>query len=210
MSGNGSRFPVRAGSRRPGSPANRAVLLVAVALVLAVADPTRLGTRGPVGWLFCAAAVVASLWAAPVVARRPTVTSIRLASQVARHRNTVFAVGCTIVAGFSDPPVWLMGVDAGLLLAYLLAVDALAAGPVGMRQLRGRVAPLSAAAAAAAVLAAAQAPVNSGAVWGRILAALAVAAAACAVAAALWVKRTQTPSAQDRDDQAEPARQQSV
>lgn len=169
---------------------NDAVLLLGVALALAAVDPTKLGSRGPVGWLFAMAALVATIWAAPVVSRRPAAQSIRLTSQISRHRNTVFAVGCTIVAGFSDPPVWLMAIDAALLLAYLLAVDALAAGPIGIRQLRRGTAPLSALAAAAIVLLAARAPVNSGAVWGRIVAALAVAAAATAAGAALWIRQT--------------------
>ena len=176
---------------------NDAVLLVGIALALAVVDPTKLGSRGPVGWLFAMAALVATIWAAPVVSRRPAAQSVRLTSQIARHRNTVFAVGCTIVAGFSDPPVWLMVIDAALLLAYLLAVDALAAGPIGVRQLRRGTTPLSALAAAAIVLLAAQAPVNSGAVWGRIVAALAVAAAATAAGAALWIRQSagQSPRA---------------
>ena len=76
------------------------------------------------------------------------------------------------------------------------AVDALAAGPVGIRQLRHGMAPLCAAAAVAMVLLAAQAPVNSGAVWGRIVAALAVAAAATAAGAALWMRQTGKQSAQ--------------
>lgn len=190
-------FLARTFLRRTNSLPNEAALLLGVALVLAAVDPTKLGTRGPVGWLFAMAAVVAAIWAAPVVSRRPTAQSIRFASQLARHRNTVLAVGCTIVAGFSDPPVWLMVIDAALLLAYLLAVDALAAGPVGMRQLRHGVAPLSAAAAAAIVLLAAQAPVNSGAVWGRIVAALAIAAAAAAAGAALWIRQTAGHSSED-------------
>jgi hypothetical protein len=66
-----------------------------------------------------------------------------------------------------------------------------------MRQLRRGVAPLSAAAAAAIVLLAAQAPVNSGAVWGRIVAALAIAAAAAAAGAALWIRQTAGHSSED-------------
>jgi hypothetical protein len=183
-------FLTRAFPGRVNTLPNDAVLLLGIALALAAVDPTKLGSRGPVGWLFALAALVATIWAAPVVSRRPAAQSVRLTSQVARHRNTVFAVGCTIMAGFSDPPVWLMVIDAALLLAYLLAVDALAAGPVGIRQLRRGTAPLSALAAVAIVLLAAQAPVNSGAVWGRIVAALAVAAAATAAGAALWIRQT--------------------
>ena len=189
-------FFARTFPQRLNSLPNDAVLLLGAALVLAAVDPTKLAMRGPVGWLFAMAAMVAAIWAAPVVSRRPTAESIRFTSQLGRHRNTVFAVGCTILAGFSDPPVWLMVIDAALLLAYLLAVDALAAGPVGIRQLRHGMAPLCAAAAVAMVLLAAQAPVNSGAVWGRIVAALAVAAAATAAGAALWIRQTGKQSAQ--------------
>jgi hypothetical protein len=189
-------FFARTFPQRLNSLPNDAVLLLGITLVLAAVDPTKLAMRGPVGWLFAMAAMAAAIWAAPVVSRRPTAESIRFTSQLSRHRNTVFAVGCTILAGFSDPPVWLMVIDAALLLAYLLAVDALAAGPVGIRQLRHGMAPLCAAAAVAMVLLAAQAPVNSGAVWGRIVAALAVAAAATAAGAALWIRQTGKQSAQ--------------
>jgi hypothetical protein len=197
-------FLVRFLPTRLDSLPNDAVLLLGIALVLAVVDPTKLGTRGPVGWLLVAVALVAAIWAAPVVSRRPTARSVHLANQLARHRNTAFAVGCTIVAGFGDPPVWLMIVDATLLLAYLLAVDALAAGPIGMRQLRQGVAPLSAAGAVAIVLLAAQAPVNSGAVWGRIVAALAVAVAGVAAGAALWIKQTSGQPAEAPEEAARP------
>lgn len=197
----GYAFFTRTFRRRLNSLPNDAVLLLGAALVLAAVDPTKLGGRGPVGWLFTMAALVAAIWAAPVVSRRPTAESFRFTSQLGRHRNTVFAVGCTIVAGFSDPPVWLMVIDAALLLAYLLAVDALAAGPVGIRQLRHGMAPLCAAAAVAMVLLAARAPVNSGAVWGRIVAALAVAAAATAAGAALWIRQTGQQSAQARPEE---------
>lgn len=189
-------FFARTFPQRLNSLPNDAVLLLGMALVLAAVDPTKLGSRGPIGWLFTMAALVAAIWAAPVVSRRPTAQSIRLANQLGRHRNTAFAVGCTIVAGFSDPPVWLMVIDAALLLAYLLVVDTFAAGPIGIRQLRQGIAPLCAAAAVAIVLLAAQAPVNSGAVWGRIVGALAVAAAAAAAGAALWIRQTGRQSAQ--------------
>lgn len=197
----------------PQSPAphrsilsNWTVLLLGVALVLAASDPTKLGQHGPVGWLLTAAAVVAAIWAAPVVAQRPTMTSIQWAARLVRHRNTVFAVGCTVLAGAGNPPVWLMVADAALLLAYLLIVDALAAGPIGIRQLRRGVAPLAAAGASAVVLLGALAPVNQGAVWGRILAALAVAAAALAAGAALWIRQTgaQPPTAARRSERRGP------
>ncbi len=165
------------------------MLLLGIALALTATNPTNLAVRGLAGWLSTVAAIVAAIWAAPVVAQRPAAATVHWSSQLARHRNTVFAVGCTIVAGFDDPPVWLMAANAALLLAYLLVVDALAAGPVGIRQLRRAIVPSAAAAASAVTLLGAQAPVNSGAVWGRVAAAIAVAAAAVAAAAALWIRR---------------------
>jgi len=183
--------------RLPALLSNRPTLAIGLALTLAATDPSQLARRGPGGWLLTAAALVAAIWAAPVVARRPTATSVDLFALPARHRNTVFAVGCVVVAGFGSPPLWLAAVDAALLLAYLLAVDALAAGPIGARQLQRGVAPLAAAAAGAVALLASQAPVDPGAVWGRIVAALAVAAAALAAGAALRVKRS-------ADEQADP------
>jgi hypothetical protein len=166
------------------------VLLLGVGLALAAANPAGLASRGPTGWLLMIAAVAAAVWAAPAVAQRPAVATIQWISRLLRHRNTAFAVACTILAAFSEPAVWLMVVDAALLLAYLLAVDALTAGPIGVGQLRRRVPPLTAAAASAVALLGAQAPVNPGAVWGRIVAALAVAAAAVAAGAALWLRQT--------------------
>jgi hypothetical protein len=173
-----------------GVLSNETTLLLGIALALAATDPTKLTQRGPIGWLLVAAAVVAALWAAPAVAQRPTTTTVEWANQLVRHRNTVFAVACVVVAGFGSPPVWLAAVDTALLLAYLLAVDALAAGPIGVRQLRRRAVPLAAAAAGAVTLLGAQAPVNPGAVWGRIVGAIAVAAAALATGAALWIKQS--------------------
>lgn len=184
--------PNRTTSRRRTLQPNRVALLLGVALALTVTDPANLAKRGPAGWLLAVAALVAAIWAAPVVAQRAAVEAVHWNSQLVRHRNTVFAVVCTIIAGFSDPPLWLVIVDAALLLAYLLTVDALAAGPIGIRQLRRGIAPAAAAAASAVVLLGAHAPVNSGAVWGRAVAAVAVAAAALAAGAALWTRRHAT------------------
>jgi hypothetical protein len=168
------------------------VLLLGVALALAAVNPAHSASRGPAGWLLIVAAVAAAIWAAPAVTRRPASDSIQWISRLIRHRNTTFAVACTVLAASSDPATWLMTVDTALLLAYLLAVDAFAAGPIGAGQLRDGIAPLAAAAASAVVLLGAQAPVNPGAVWGRIVAALAVAAAASAAGAALWSRQTRT------------------
>lgn len=183
---------------------NRMALVLGIALAVAVTDPATLVERGPVAWLFTAAAMVGAAWAAPVIAQRPAVTAVHWFTQLSRHRNTVFAVGCTIIAGFAEPPLWLAIVDVALLLAYLLTVDALAAGPIGIRQLRRGVAPSAAAIASAVALLGAHAPVNAGAVWGRVVAAVAVAAAALAAGAALWFRR----QASAPDDSASPAQEQ--
>jgi hypothetical protein len=177
------------------------VLLLGVVLALTVTDPTQLAKRGAIGWFLTAVVIVAAIWAAPVVAQRPAVEAVHWSSQLARHRNTVFAAGCVIIAGFDNPPVWLMAVDAALLLTYLLAVDALAAGPIGIRQLRRGVAPLAAAAASAVTLLGAEAPVNSGAIWGRVVAAVAVAAAALAAGTALWIRQQSGAQPNQQPDQ---------
>lgn len=171
---------------------NRTALVLGLALALAVTDPSKLADRNPVGWLLTVAVLVGAIWAAPVIAQRPASMAVHWIGQLARHRNTVFVVGCTIIAGFGNPPVWQMVVDAALLLTYLLTVDALAAGPIGIRQLRRRTAPAAAAVASTIALLAAHVPVNSGAVWGRVVAAIAVAAAALAAGAALWVRQHET------------------
>jgi hypothetical protein len=161
--------------------------LIGLALALAATNPAAWHTMtGAVLVVVPAFALLLALWAAPVVARRPVTSSSTLTAKTIRHRNTLFAAVCVIVAGLGDPPVWLMAADAALLLAYLLAVDALAAGPVGARQLRSVRIPLAAAGASAAVLVVAEAPISGGAIWGRIVAALAVTAAAAAAGLALW------------------------
>lgn len=168
---------------------NRAALLLGLALALAATEPAKIAERDPVGWLLTLAFLVGAIWAAPVVAQRPAATAVHWMGRLSRHRNTVFAVSCVIIAGFGDPPVWQMVIDAALLLAYLLTVDVLAAGPIGIRQLRRGMAPAAAAVASAVTLLAAHAPVDTGAVWGRVVAAVAVAAAALAAGAALWVRQ---------------------
>jgi hypothetical protein len=191
--------PPSAQSPRPTAPASGPLTryrdhfgapgLIGVALMLAACDPA---SWPGVGWavvvLVPLLTLLLTLWAAPAVVQRPFAYSGTWRAMAARHRNTLFAALCTVIAALGDPPVWLMAADAALLLAYLLAVDALTAGPIGARQLRGIRTPLTAAAACAAVLLVAEAPVDGGAVWGRIVAALAVAAAATAAGLALWIR----------------------
>ena len=163
--------------------------VIGLALAVAAIDPASWPRMSGTTLAFSViVALLFALWAAPAVVQRPVEHSHTWTGRTLRHRNTVFAATCAAVAGLGDPPVWLMAVDAALLLAYLLAVDALAAGPIGARQLRGVRTPAAAAAASAAVLIVAEAPVDGGAVWGRIVAALCVAAAASAAGLALWGK----------------------
>lgn len=109
--------------------------LFGAALALAASDPSSDGT-GLSTPAFTVILVCFALWAAAPVVRRPILSVHRWHNQLARHRNTLFAGICTLVAADGHPPLWLMIADAALLLGYLLALDAVAAGPVGIRQLR--------------------------------------------------------------------------
>lgn len=173
--------------RTAGRELLSAPAVIGLALAIAAVNPTAWPRMSATVLAFLVIlALLLALWGAPAVIQRPVMYANAWTAKASRHRNTIFAAACTAIAGLGDPPAWLMAVDAALLLAYLLAVDALAAGPVGARQLRGVRAPAAAAAASAAVLLVAEAPVDGGAVWGRIVAALCVAAAACAAGLALW------------------------
>ncbi|WP_441248499.1 hypothetical protein [Kitasatospora sp. McL0602] len=156
---------------------------VAVALALGAAAP---GLSG--GSLFVAAlAVLGAWWAGPVVAARPVRQSAALRPMLVRHRNTVFAAGCVLLAAVQTPPLWLAGCVTALLLGYLLLVDAFAAGPAGVRQWRARAVPAAAYGASALVLAAACLPLD-GLPWGRAVAALAVVGSAAVAGLALWTR----------------------
>lgn len=108
--------------------------LFGAAMAVAVTDP-------PNGFMGSSSSVVAVLlalfagWAAAPVVRRPVLTAHRWLNQLTRHKNTVFAGTCAVVAAAGRPAVWLMIADAALLLGYLLALDVLTAGPIGGRQL---------------------------------------------------------------------------
>jgi hypothetical protein len=130
-----------------------------------------------------------TLWAAPAVVARPAVAAVWTAT-LARHRNTLFAACCVLLAALDRPAAWLAALDAGLLLAYLATLDVRAAGPVGLRQARSPVILPAAVACTALTLAAALAPVGSASAWARLAAALAVACAGVLVGAALWARRT--------------------
>ena len=106
-----------------------------VALAVAAVDPPHgfMGSSSPQAAVVLA---VFAAWAAAPVVRRPVLTVHRWVNQFARNRNTVFAGACTVAAAAGHPPLWLMIADAALLLGYLLALDSVTAGPIGVRQLR--------------------------------------------------------------------------
>jgi hypothetical protein len=164
-----------------------------LALALAAADPANLAHAGALLEAGIVRAVLLGLmglaaWftAAPVVAR-PVTGDHRWASALSRHRNTVLAVGFVVAVALGDPPVWMMVCDAGLLLAYLLFVDAAAGGPPGAAQLRDWPAVAAAVAATGLVLAGATVSVATADSWARATAALLVLAVGTGVA--LTVRR---------------------
>jgi hypothetical protein len=146
------------------------------------------------GALLALVTLALTLWAAPALVARPTVAAVWSAA-AARHRNTLFAAYCVILAALDHPAAYLAALDAGLLLAYLATLDARTAGPVGARQARSRVILPAAAACTALTLAAALAPAGSAAAWARLAAALAVTCAGALVGAALWARRTAAKAA---------------
>jgi hypothetical protein len=126
------------------------------ALALAAADPTEWSSTFGSRQLWAIALVVLGVWAAAPVVGRPVLTSHHWYKVLARHRNTLFAALCAVTAAAGKPPIWLTAADAALLLGYLLAVDACAAGPIGVRQLRMYWPATVAAGGTAAVLAVTQ------------------------------------------------------
>lgn len=106
------------------------------ALALAAANPLGWTANSGLAELITLILACFGLWAAAPVVARPLLASRHWYKVVARHRNTVFAAACTLTAAVGHPPIWLMAADAALLLGYLLVLDAVAAGPVGVRQLR--------------------------------------------------------------------------
>ncbi|MDH6579140.1 hypothetical protein [Kitasatospora sp. MAP5-34] len=170
----------------------RAARSLGIALALASADPVALAHAPRLTLLVPVAAVAAAWWASPVVADRPVRHSWAWGAQLSRHRNTVFAAGCVLLAAASSPPLWLAACVTALLLGYLLLADAVAAGPAGARQWRSRAVPAAAYGASALVLLAAFAPVG-GVTWGRLVAALAVVGSAVVAGLALWSRGIDPP-----------------
>ncbi|MFI0232623.1 hypothetical protein [Streptomyces sp. NPDC017086] len=191
--------PARAARPDP-RPGGRAALLITrltsritdrllgTALAVAACDPpAAVHAPLPVRVLVLGAAA-AAWWAAPMVDARPVLTSMRRRAFAVRHRTTVLPAAAITVAAATGPALWLIVCIAALLLAYLLVTDAWTAGltaPPG----RPRATPaLTAAAATAVVLLAAQAPV-AGSPWARLPASLAVAATAACLVLALRTRR---------------------
>lgn len=168
--------------------------LFGAALAVAASDPPH-GAFGTVPVLLLAFAGF-GLWAAAPVVGRPVLTSYRWYSQLSRHRNTVFASACVLVAALATPPVWLMAADCALLLGYLLALDALTGGPIGLRQLRlGWPGGLAAAGTAVVLALTRLAPAHPGstlAASGRWIAAAGTALAGLALALAVLPPRPRT------------------
>ncbi|MBF9071397.1 hypothetical protein [Streptacidiphilus fuscans] len=181
---------------RSGSVDLWAARALGVALACAASDPLSLvrsglpSTDGSFGELagrvVALAALVLLCWfGAPPVVARPVSGDARWHSRLARHRNTAVAVGFVLVAAIGSPPVWLMACDAGLLLAYLVFVDAVAGGPPGAAQLRDGSLLFCAVAAQALVLAGATVSVAATGAWARVVAALLVLLVGAATALAL-------------------------
>ena len=125
--------PTTGSAQTPLYPAYR---IFGPALALAAANPLSWTASSGPEELFTLILAAFGLWAAAPVVARPLLASRHWYKVVSRHRNTVFAAACTLTAAVGHPPIWLMAADAALLLGYLLALDAVAAGPVGLRQLR--------------------------------------------------------------------------
>jgi hypothetical protein len=149
------------------------IRLVGMALLLAALDPFRISDRLGLLWIAAAGALAAGAWAAPPLRERPAMAGYRLASRVARHRNTLLPSVSVLLAATSTPPVWLMVTDLVLLLAYLSMLDLYGSAPGTPFGLALHT--LAAWIAAGLVLAAALAPVSGG-WWGRLVAAGAVLA----------------------------------
>jgi hypothetical protein len=140
-------------------------------LLVGALDPARWPDYLSPQWFFGGAALVAGFWGGGPVVDRPEVRSHRLRHQALRYRNTLLAAVAALFAAFQSPPVWLMAVEAALLLTYLMLADAgTAPRRPGDQQLSHAGYAYG---ASAVVLLAALAPVSGGG-WGRIVAGVAV------------------------------------
>ncbi|QMU75780.1 hypothetical protein GXW83_08545 [Streptacidiphilus sp. PB12-B1b] len=164
--------------------------LLGCVLALAVTDPAG-WFSGSLGRLLLPVfAIAGAVAAAGPMTARPVVRDSRLRAQIPRHRNTLFVVGCVVLAALIPPPGWLAACDTALLLCYLLSLDAVVGGPSALRLLRRPLVLVAFFGSSALVLAAALLPVGTAGPWARLLAALAIAASTASVAAALWLRQS--------------------
>lgn len=150
--------PSAAASLRQQPPSYLLFRLFGPALALAASNPSDWGTTFAMPQKFALLLAVLGLWAAAPVVSRPVLGSHHWPAILARHRNTLFVGACVVTAATGQPPVWLTTADAALVLGYLLALDAVSAGPIGIRQLRLAWPAGVAAGGTAVVLALAQLP----------------------------------------------------
>ncbi|WP_438306114.1 hypothetical protein ACSHXN_40950 [Streptomyces sp. HUAS TT11] len=163
--------------------------VLGTALAVAACDPPAALHAPLLVRMLVLGAATTAWWAAPMVDARPVLTSMRWRTLAARRRTTVLPAAAIAVAAATGPPVWLVVCIAALLLAYLLVTDAWTAGvtaPPGRPQATPA---LTAAAATAVVLLAAQAPV-AGTSWARLPASLAIAATTVCLVLALRTRRS--------------------
>jgi len=165
------------------------VRAIGTVLALAVTDPTTWFAGSPARLLLPLLALAGAWFAAPAVAARPVTGNFRWHRRLLSQRNTAFAVACVVLAATFTPPAWLACCDTGLLLTYLLCLDAVDGGPPARQLIHRPLALLAAYGSSAAVLAAALLPAPAIGPWGRLLAAAALAATAASLTAALWLRR---------------------
>ncbi|MEU1414913.1 hypothetical protein [Streptomyces sp. NPDC005731] len=163
--------------------------LLGTALAVAACDPPAALHAPLLVRMLVLGAAATAWWAAPMVDARPVLTFMRWRTLAVRRRTTVLPAAAIAVAAATSPPVWLVVCIGALLLAYLLVTDAWTAGvtaPPGRPQATPA---LTAAAATAVVLLAAQAPV-AGTSWARLPASLAIAATTVCLGLALGTRRS--------------------
>ena len=156
--GTSTPAPSTAASLRQQPTSYPLFRLFGPALALAASNPSDWSTTFGLAQKFALVLAVLGLWAAAPVVSRPVLGSHHWPAVLARHRNTLFVSACVVTAATGQPPVWLTTADAALVLGYLLALDAVSAGPIGIRQLRLAWPAGAAAGGTALVLALAQLP----------------------------------------------------
>lgn len=163
--------------------------LLGCVVAAAVTDPPGWLAGSPSRLLEPLLAVLAACFAAVPMAGRPVATDSRWPARLSRHRNTLFLVGCVLLAAAIPPPAWLACCDTALLLGYLLGLDAVVGGPPAVRMLRRPLTVPAVVGSTALVLAAALVPVSATGAWARLLAAVAIAVSGGCVAGALWLRQ---------------------